>query len=108
MVKRTVTEVYDDLDGSRLADQSSSVQFGFEGRDYEIDLSEHHVAELRAVFAPYVTCATPTRSPTETLARPESRAVRAWAESQGFHIKPQGRISNDLLQRYQAAQAEGR
>lgn len=51
MAKRTVTVVTDDLDGSEAAE---TVKFSIDGMAYEIDLTEAHASEMRAVFAPYV------------------------------------------------------
>jgi excisionase family DNA binding protein len=44
----------DVLDGGE-ADET--VEFGFEGRNYEIDLSEKNVDKLREAFAPFIQAA---------------------------------------------------
>ncbi|WP_342365716.1 MULTISPECIES: Lsr2 family protein [Plantibacter] len=55
MAQRMITTLIDDLDGVELARGSGeTVRFGLDGRDYEIDLSDHNAAELREVLAPYV------------------------------------------------------
>ncbi|WIE70297.1 histone-like nucleoid-structuring protein Lsr2 [Curtobacterium sp. MCLR17_054] len=42
----------DDLTGEPDA---TTVEFTFDGVDYEIDLTKQHHAKLRAAFAPYIT-----------------------------------------------------
>ena len=57
----TVTRIYkvDDLDGSE--DEVSTVEFGLDGADYEIDLSPSNADRLREKLARYVDAGTPAR-----------------------------------------------
>jgi len=41
----------DDLDGSEA---SGTIDFGLDGRTYEIDLSEENAAKLRDALAPFI------------------------------------------------------
>ncbi|MBF4622585.1 Lsr2 family protein, partial [Clavibacter sp. VKM Ac-2542] len=54
MAKKTTTYLVDDLDGTVLGDDGSTVPFSVDGVDYEIDLGAQHTAELREAFAPYI------------------------------------------------------
>src|SRR5512143_950605 len=51
MARRTMVELVDDLDGSPAV---ATVRFGYDGRDYEIELSEEHAQELDELLAPYL------------------------------------------------------
>lgn len=56
MVKRVVTEYFDDLDGSSIAGRQP-ITFGLEGRAFEIDLSDANREKLHLILAPYVKAA---------------------------------------------------
>jgi hypothetical protein len=51
MAQQTTVRFVDDLDGSEA---SGTVDFGLDGRRYEIDLSEGNAARLREALAPFV------------------------------------------------------
>ena len=48
MAQKVQVLLVDDLDGSEA---SSTISFGLDGTDYEIDLNASHAAELRAALA---------------------------------------------------------
>ncbi len=111
MVQRTITERFDDLDGSPAVE---TVRFVYEGREFEIDLNEEHAAELHELLAPYVehgrraNGGKPSRRPRpaegERRRRPEElRAIRQWAREQGLQVSERGRIAGDILAQYDAA-----
>lgn len=54
MAIKEVLELTDDIDGGPA---QRTVRFGFEGADYEIDLSEGNAAGLEAALAPYLEAA---------------------------------------------------
>jgi nucleoid-associated protein Lsr2 len=99
--------VSDDIDGSPNA---RTVTFGFDGVSYEIDLAENNRAKLARDFAPYLGAARkasqrrPRRSGArQPSARIDGAAVRAWAKEHGLKISERGRISAEIMQRYEAA-----
>jgi Lsr2 len=109
---RTVTvAITDDIDGSADAE---TVTFGYQGQQFEIDLAEkNHVAFL-ASLQPFIAAAhvdSGRRRSRGSAAAGRSRgassvdraAVRAWAEKQGMQVAVRGRISAELLEKYQAA-----
>src|SRR5512135_2133866 len=109
MVQKVVRELVDDLDGSPAVE---TVRFGYAGRDYEIDLSEEHAVELDELLAPYVehgrrvNGAKPSRgrrSEGQRRSPTELHAVRQWAREQGLQVSDRGRISEDILAKYDAA-----
>jgi hypothetical protein len=111
MAKQTVTRLIDDIDQGP-ADES--VSFGLDGVLYDIDLSEVHAKELRAVLAPYIEAGRKvtgrigtfrTRVPAATNAarRHDNQAIRKWAADHGIPLKDRGRIPADVVEKYQAA-----
>jgi hypothetical protein len=105
MVSRTTVELLDDIDGKPAAE---TVTFGLDGREFEIDLSEKNAKALRKVLEPWASSARriggrKTRSTTAVATGVDTKAVRAWAASNGIEISTRGRISGDVLEQYQAA-----
>jgi len=104
----SVTEVrlVDDLDGS---EGSKTVNFGLDGKHFEIDLSTKNADKLREFMGEYVAAArrksgnTPTRSlrtPSSATRREETSAVREWAAQNGFQVSARGRISAAVIDAY--------
>ena len=103
MAQQVSVRFVDDLDGSEA---SGTVDFGLDGRRYEIDLSEANAARLREALAPFIGVArtaggrrsagrrsgsgrgarqavaeaqgTPARS-----SREETAVIRQWARDHG-------------------------
>ena len=51
MARKQIVELVDDIDGGTA---SETVQFGYAGSSYEIDLNEKNVAALEKALAPYL------------------------------------------------------
>src|SRR5512135_1015785 len=51
VAQKVTRKLVDDLDGSPAV---ATVRFGYDGHDYEIELSEAHAAELDEFLAPYL------------------------------------------------------
>jgi hypothetical protein len=101
--KRTVIELLDDFDGSADA---TTVEFAFEGVSYEIELSDEHLDEMRAHLAPYIEHGRRTgvrrqnaRRP-QAESKPDSAAIRAWAEKQGIELASRGKIPKAVIEQY--------
>ena len=106
MAQKVTVELEDDLDGGP-ADET--VRFGFDGSDYEIDLSKTNAARLRSQLEPYIDHAPkagrgPRRRSTRTpSSRQHSGAVRTWARQQGIAVSDRGRIPASVLDQYEIA-----
>ncbi|MGW7292600.1 histone-like nucleoid-structuring protein Lsr2 [Streptomyces xiamenensis] len=104
MAQRVVVTLSDDIDGGEA---SETVAFGLDGKTYEIDLSEENAEKLRTTLAPYVTAgrkrAKSGRTFTHTSVAPDPRAVRAWAESNGFDVPARGRIPRKVYDAFNEA-----
>jgi hypothetical protein len=96
----------DDLDGSADAE---TVTFGFGGVTYEIDLGPKNRAKLEKALEPFIQAGR--RIPRSGRRRGDGRpaesvdraAVRAWAKSVGITVSERGRISAEIIRRYEAA-----
>ena len=112
MASKTTVELVDDLDGSP-ADET--VRFGLDGKDLEIDLSAQHAGVLRDILSDYVAVGrkaasagagqSKQRAPKPGSSKEHLAAVRAWLRAQGHQVKDRGRISSDLMAKFDAAHA---
>jgi hypothetical protein len=99
--------IADDLDGSPGAE---TVAFSFGGQGYEIDLSASNRAAMEKALQPFI--AAGHRAAQRSRPAPASRAaasgadraaVRAWAAEQGLRISDRGRISAEVMSKYEAS-----
>lgn len=105
----TTTNLVDDIDGG-VAERT--VTFGYDGHFYEIELSKKHIRELEKALQPYLGAARKlkmprTAKPARTSAngrRPDLRAIREWAQSQGMGVSDRGRIPQHVIEAYDATQ----
>ena len=99
----------DDLEGGPAEE---TVQFGLDGRQYEIDLSTANAEKLREALRPYAAAgrraqgksgrATGTRSSSSGSS--ETGKIRAWAKENGHPVSDRGRIHQSVKDAYYAAQ----
>ena len=111
MAHQTSVTLVDDLDGGKAAE---TVVFGLDGANYEIDLSKKNAGTLRKALTEFVDHGRRVKADRSASARnqkrpvprtgPSSAAVREWAAAQGIAVSPRGRISADVVARYEAAQ----
>jgi hypothetical protein len=109
----------DDLDGE-AADET--VEFGIDGRNYEIDLSKENAGRLRDVLADFVSAArraggrrrgsssAGTGSASggagsapkgrTAIDREQNQAIRDWARKRGMKVSDRGRIPAEVLEAY--------
>jgi hypothetical protein len=116
MAKKIIHQLVDDLDGSVLdVGAGETVLFSLDGIPYEIDLSVKNAAALREAFEPFISAGRRVSGgrPASTSAarRPRSRpgaanensSIRAWAESNGYAVATRGRIPENIVAAYHAA-----
>jgi hypothetical protein len=98
----------DDIDGEP-ADET--VEFGIDGKSYEIDLSGANAGKLRDALAEFVASARRSggrrrgsapsaRKPT--IDREQNQAIRDWARKRGEQISDRGRIPARLVEAFHA------
>jgi nucleoid-associated protein Lsr2 len=106
MSKSVSVIITDDLDGSENA---QTVSFGLDGVSYEIDLAKKNRARLERALAPFIEAARRVprggrRRGGRGAGAPADRSeVRDWARSAGLQVSDRGRISADVIRRYEAA-----
>lgn len=99
-------QLEDDLTGG-AADET--IEFGLDGRTYELDLNARHAATFRRQLAPFVEHARLAHAQrghvkTRTAAsRERSRQIRAWAEDEGLDVSAHGRLPGNVIRQYQTA-----
>lgn len=110
MAQKVTVSLIDDLDGDR-ADET--VEFGLDGKNYEIDLSDANAEKLREALASYVAAArrpggrrrSGGNAPAAAARRPsidreQNQAIRDWARKRGMKVSDRGRIPADVLDAY--------
>ena len=106
MAQQTTVTLTDDLDGGKAAE---TVSFGLDGRIYEIDLSKKNAAALRKALGEYTASARRVRSGrpvVRALKSPErvdAKAIREWAQENGYKVSARGRVPSDVVERFQEA-----
>lgn len=107
MARRTITrtDFTDDLDGGPA---DVTIEFGYDGTTYEIDLNKAHADAFRDEMALYVGHARKASRPRRESGRrgggrQDLAAVRAWAAENGFDVAPRGRVSAEVLDAYASA-----
>lgn len=112
MAKQVITLLTDDLDGGE-ADRT--VEFGLDGVNYTIDLSEKNAGKLRKALDPYLNVANrvgrgggdarPARRngsapSTGRAGRDENQKIREWAGQNGYEVSERGRIPSSIVEAY--------
>jgi hypothetical protein len=112
MAQKVEVRLVDDLDGGE-ADQT--VRFALDGVEYEIDLSGKNATALRKEVSPFIEAGRRVgrssagrrsggRSAASSSAsnRERNQAIRDWAKSKGMEVSDRGRISQELVDQYEA------
>jgi len=109
MAKQVITLLTDDLDGGE-ADRT--VEFGLDGVNYTIDLSEKNAGKLRKALDPFLNAATRVgrtsvsqvrrSAPASTgrASRDQNQAIREWANKNGYEVSERGRIPSHIVEAY--------
>ena len=104
MSKIVSTVITDDMDGSSGAE---AVRFSVDGLAYEIDLAPANRERLQASLRPFMDAGRriglKRSGGRKAASRADLSAVRTWATSQGLQVAARGRISADVIAKYDAA-----
>jgi nucleoid-associated protein Lsr2 len=112
MAKQVITVLTDDLDSS---DAARTIEFGLDGVNYTIDLSEKNAGKLRKALDPYLTVASrvgrtssngriashATGTPSRAN-RDQNQAIREWATKNGYEVSERGRIPSSIVEAFHA------
>ncbi|MBB1055287.1 Lsr2 family protein [Dietzia maris] len=99
------------MDGTDLGETANTLSFAFEGKEPSIDLSDDNAEAFRQIIAPYIEAGhrvtgRNTKAARKTSAKTSSantKAIREWAQANGYDVSNRGRIPADVLQAYTAA-----
>lgn len=92
----TVISKRDDLDGAEGADE---FHFSVGPKRYQIDLSEKNREAFERAIAKFIEKATLK----EATGDGEMTKIRKWAKENGLKVNDKGRVSKDVVERYEAA-----
>jgi hypothetical protein len=113
-----ITEYYDDIDGKPASeDELSTIEFGFQGSTYRIDLRDANAAKLEKALSPYLAAAAKVsggrgrpkatgakRTATGSGRSPEQlAAIRTWAKQEGYEVSDRGRVKAEIVEAFDAA-----
>jgi hypothetical protein len=115
-MRKEITDVQliDDIDGSPA---TTTIEFGVNGKNYVIDLSDDNAAAFNKALAPYIEHArrarrAPTnkrksRSSSEAarIKRQKNAEIRAWALENGMTVSKRGQLGQDTIAAYEDAHA---
>ncbi|SRR6266498_516411 len=106
MAKRTIVNLVDDLDGGEA---TQTIDFGVDGVEYEIDLSDENAARLRAALATYIDhgrkLSRSGRPYRLIKVGSSSRDVRVWAKTNGYDVPDRGRVPRSVREAFEKAHA---
>jgi hypothetical protein len=108
VAQKVVTELTDDIDGSEAVE---TVMFGYQGKQYEIDLSQKNFDRLEKALTPFIQKARSVRATgsgrqrrrgaASTARATDTKAIREWARAQGLQVSERGRIPAEIIERYE-------
>lgn len=111
MARREVTQYFDDLDDSPLADADVNViDFSIGGVDYTMELGPKNKQKFEDAVAPFVSAAR--RLPKNASARKSSvstnnaarnKRIREWAIDNNIAVSKRGRIASDVIEKFNEA-----
>ena len=113
MGAKTVTTLYDDVDGS--TEDIRTVSLSLDGQAVELDLSQKNYEKVAQFLEPYMVAGRKTSSGGGPSTRRRSSspapaksadtgAIRTWAEANGYEVNSRGRIKAEIVKAYEAAQ----
>ncbi len=114
MAQKYIVQLVDDLTQQPIEDGSGeSVRFALDGVSYTIDLTGEHAEEFRSALSPYVDAArkadvagrgtTQKSSGARRAPKGDLKAIRDWANENGYTVSTRGRIPADVQTAYSAA-----
>jgi hypothetical protein len=117
MAQRTIVQLVSDLSGDEMkAGEGRTIEFSVDGASYTIDLTDKEATAFDKALAMYIEHATRTGGGTGARKRSGAAAksgsgrskdelanIRAWAQANGHQVSERGRIKQDVLDAYHAA-----
>jgi hypothetical protein len=90
---------------------TETIGFAVDGTSYEVDLCDKHAKQFRDAFSTYVTAGRRVssgrgvgrRSSRANSDRERTQAIRTWARKKGIKVSERGRLSADIVAKYEAS-----
>jgi hypothetical protein len=118
MAQRTIVQLVSDLSGDEMqAGEGRTIEFSVDGTSYTIDLTDKEAAGFDKALTMYIEHATKigggssggrkrsssTGRSSGGRSKDELANIRAWAQANGYQVSERGRIKQDILDAYHAA-----
>jgi hypothetical protein len=111
-LRSTVELITDDRDGQELPENTRSISLAYDGKEWELYLSEQNRIELEQLIRQFTRNAEPTGAPKrkrrvllDTHGH-DPKVVRAWALRQDPPLaQPRGRLSQKAYDAFEAHRA---
>ena len=120
MAQKTIVTLVDDLTGEE-AENISTVEFALDGVTYQLDLTDENSTKLHDTLSQYAKAgrkiggqrrsgprpgrAMKSADRTAGYNRETLKSIREWAKKNGHNVSDRGRLSAEVLQAWQTAQA---
>lgn len=99
MARRETIEFVCDVSGKPADEQ---VDFALDGQKYQIDLTDKHAKEFRALLTPFIKVARNTGSvPNKFGGSPDLAALKEWAAKNQIKLPARGRIPHEIRERFE-------
>jgi hypothetical protein len=89
---------------------TQTIGFSVDGSSYEIDLCDKHAKQLRDGVASFIEAGRRVRGAGSRRGRAAGRGdrqrtqeIRAWARKKGIKVSERGRLSADIIAKYEAS-----
>lgn len=109
MAQQVEVLLLDDLERLRGRETAATqtVEFGYKGKRYAIDLNDANAAKFDDKMKPYLQGASQQlpaakRRSRTVASRTRSREIRAWARERGRQVSERGRIPAEVVEEYDA------
>jgi Lsr2 len=109
MAQKYIVQLVDDLTQEPIDDGAGeTVRFSLDGVGYTIDLTSSHADDLRNALAPFVGVARKADAGAKAKAAAKApkgdlKAIRDWANANGFTVSSRGRIPANVQNAYRLA-----
>jgi hypothetical protein len=121
MTKEVVVRLRDDISGE-LGEDVVTRPFSFDGKDYEIELSDNNFEDFRLDIKKWLQAAREARprrklrktngnspKPKTPPPKPATRGeIREWAREAGYEVSVRGNLSNEVREAYYKAHPRSR
>ena len=110
MAQRVITQLVSDISGDEVADgHGETIEFSYRGVNYTIDVTDKEAKAFDKAMATYVDHAAkvargkPRMHNMRKASGADNKAIRDWANKNGFEVGDRGRIPANVTEAYHAA-----